>query len=99
MENKSGGLSLARVLLEGIEEMVFIVRVEEEAWVYECINEAVKTHTQITDSAIGKTFFEVVIKFLQPLTLERWHNSALWQNVFCSIACGHLRCENVFITH
>lgn len=59
MENKSGGLSLARVLLEGIEEMVFIVRVEEEAWVYECINEAVKTHTQITDSAIGKTFFEV----------------------------------------
>ncbi|MFC4712799.1 hypothetical protein [Planococcus dechangensis] len=42
MGNKSGRLSLERVLLEGIEEMVFIVKVEEAGWVYECINDAVK---------------------------------------------------------
>lgn len=59
MGNKPGRLSLERVLLEGIEEMVFIVRVGEEGWIYECINEAVKSNTQISDSALGKTFCEV----------------------------------------
>ena len=52
-------LALERVLLEGIEEMIFIVRVEEEGWVYEFINEAVKANTQMDDSALGKAFREV----------------------------------------
>lgn len=59
MESGPGRLGLERVLLEGIEEMIFIVRVERDAWVYEFINEAVKVNTQLNDSDLGKTFREV----------------------------------------
>ncbi|WP_167358039.1 sensor domain-containing diguanylate cyclase [Planococcus plakortidis] len=59
MGSRPERLALERVLLEGIEEMVFIVRVEPEACVYEFINEAVKANTQMDDSALGKSFREV----------------------------------------
>lgn len=59
MGSRPERLALERVLLEGIEEMIFIVRVEPDAWVYEFINEAVKANTQMDDSALGKSFQEV----------------------------------------
>lgn len=59
MGSKPERLALERVLLEGIEEMIFIVRVEKDAWVYEFINEAVKANTQMDDSDLGKAFREV----------------------------------------
>lgn len=59
MGSKPERLALERVLLEGIEEMIFIVRVEPDAWVYEFINEAVKTNTQLDGSVLGKSFGEV----------------------------------------
>ncbi|WP_121297997.1 diguanylate cyclase domain-containing protein [Planococcus citreus] len=59
MGSKPERLALERVLLEGIEEMIFIVRVEPDAWVYEFINEAVKTNTQLDGSVLGKSFREV----------------------------------------
>ncbi|MEZ0482276.1 diguanylate cyclase domain-containing protein [Planococcus sp. SSTMD024] len=59
MGRRPGRLALERVLLEGIEEMVFIVRIEGDEWIYEFINEAVKANTQMDDSAVGKAFREV----------------------------------------
>lgn len=59
MGSRPERLALERVLFEGIEEMVFIVRVEPDAWVYEFINEAVKAHTQMDETALGKSFLEV----------------------------------------
>lgn len=59
MGNRPQRLALERVLLKGIEEMIFIVRVEKDAWVYEFINEAVTANTQMDDSVLGKSFREV----------------------------------------
>lgn len=59
MKSTPEHLALNRILLQGIEEMIFVVRVEPGIWVYEFINEAVKLNTQLDDAALGKSMREV----------------------------------------
>ncbi len=59
MEGKSERLLFEQVLFEGIEEMVFVVRSEQQGWVYEFINQAVVSKTEMAPSSIGKSFSEV----------------------------------------
>lgn len=51
-------LSFERALRVGIEDMVFIVRVEEGKMVYEFVNESAMKKTALDSSAVGKNFFE-----------------------------------------
>ncbi|MCH4827568.1 diguanylate cyclase domain-containing protein [Planococcus halocryophilus] len=51
-------LSIDRAVMNGIQEMVFIVRVDEDGLFYEFFNQAAMDKTDITHDSIGKTFFE-----------------------------------------
>lgn len=55
----AASLSFEKVLMEGIQEMVFIVRVEEDNMYYEFINKSAMVHTSLDQSAIGKTLYDV----------------------------------------
>lgn len=59
MGEKRERLALEQVLLSGIEEMVFIVRVQGSEFVYEFINEAVKAHTKMDESVLEKPIQEM----------------------------------------
>jgi diguanylate cyclase (GGDEF)-like protein/PAS domain S-box-containing protein len=51
-------LSLVKALMDGIQEMVYIVRVEEDAYYCEFLNRAVMEKLDLSENAIGKTFRE-----------------------------------------
>lgn len=57
MTNEADSLSFARVLMEGIKEMVFVVKVNDgRSFAYEFLNNAVIQRTLLTPGSIGKTF-------------------------------------------
>lgn len=69
MESEVASLSLARVLMEGIKEMVFVVRVDGvNSFTYDFLNNAVIERTSLVLASVGKTFDEVhstlITKFL-----------------------------------
>lgn len=51
-------LSLEKALMDGIQEMVFIVRVEGKGMYYEFLNKSAMKNTAMDISALGKTFRE-----------------------------------------
>lgn len=51
-------LSFEKALMDGIQEMVFIVCVENDEFFYEFLNQSAMMNTELDESAIGKTFFE-----------------------------------------
>ena len=58
--NQENSLSFARVLMEGIDDMVFVVKVNEGcSFAYEFLNNAAMERTHLNSSSIGKTFDEV----------------------------------------
>lgn len=60
MMNKAASLSFERVLMEGIKEMVFVVKVDEAcSFTYEFVNKAVMEKTMLSPASIGKTFDEI----------------------------------------
>ncbi|WP_298827066.1 bifunctional diguanylate cyclase/phosphodiesterase [uncultured Planococcus sp.] len=60
MTSEAGSLSFARILMEGIKEMVFVVKVNDnDSFAYEFLNNAVMERTLLTPASIGKTIDEV----------------------------------------
>ncbi|ANU10242.1 sensor domain-containing diguanylate cyclase [Planococcus antarcticus DSM 14505] len=60
MKNKAASLSFARVLMEGIKEMVFVVKVDKGcSFTYEFFNSAVIESTLLDATSIGKTFDDI----------------------------------------
>lgn len=60
MMNEAVSLSYARVLAEGIKEMVFVVKVNEDySFAYEFLNNAAINKTSLSSDSIGKTFNEI----------------------------------------
>lgn len=51
-------LSFERALMDGVQEMVFIVRVEDEEFYYEFLNKSAMLKTEMDETAIGKTIME-----------------------------------------
>ncbi|MFD1031283.1 sensor domain-containing diguanylate cyclase [Metaplanococcus flavidus] len=51
-------LSFEKALMDGVQEMVFIVRVEKGEFFYEFLNKSAMQKTELDESAIDKTFFE-----------------------------------------
>lgn len=51
-------LSLEKALMDGVQEMVFIVRIDEGKLIYEFINQSAMKKTELDQSAIGKNFHE-----------------------------------------
>lgn len=51
-------LSFEKALMDGVQEMVFIVRVEDGDFFYEFLNQSAMQKTEMDESAIGRTFFE-----------------------------------------
>ncbi|RAZ79573.1 diguanylate cyclase domain-containing protein [Planococcus halotolerans] len=52
-------LSIEKALMDGIQEMVFIVRLDDGKMIYEFVNQSAMKKTELDQSAIGKTFYEV----------------------------------------
>lgn len=71
--NEAVSLSFAQVLTEGINEMVFVVKVNEGcSFTYEFINNAVLERTLLNTASIGKTFREVHSAKLAELLNEKY---------------------------
>ncbi|WP_281863047.1 diguanylate cyclase domain-containing protein [Planomicrobium okeanokoites] len=51
-------LSLEKALMDGVQEMVFIVRIDEGKMIYEFVNQSAMKKTELDESAVGKTFNE-----------------------------------------
>lgn len=51
-------LSFEKALMNGIQEMIFIVRVEQDGLFYEFVNQSAMEKTDIDHTAAGKTFYE-----------------------------------------
>lgn len=51
-------LSFEKAIMYGVQEMVFIVRVEEGEFYYEFFNQSALKKTELNESSIGKTFYE-----------------------------------------
>lgn len=58
MIQKKATLSIEKALMNGIQEMVFIVRVDDNGLFYEFVNQAAMNKTDLNPDSIGKTFFE-----------------------------------------
>ena len=73
MMNEAASLSFAQVLMEGIKEMVFVVKVaENDSFLYEFINNAVMEKTRLTADSIGKTFHEAHSAKIANLLQEKY---------------------------
>lgn len=73
MVNKAASLSFARVVMEGIEEMVFVVKVDEDcSFTYEFLNKAVIEKTLLNGASIGKTFDEVHSKHMAEFLTDKY---------------------------
>lgn len=60
MTNEAGSLSFARILTEGIKEMVFVVKViDDGSFAYEFLNNMAMELTFLTSASIGKTFDDI----------------------------------------
>ncbi len=58
MIQEMASLSIERALMDGIKEMVFIVRIDDSGLFYEFVNQAALSNTDLDQNSIGKTFFE-----------------------------------------
>jgi len=77
--DSSTNIPLDRVLMDGIQDMVFVVRVEEgPQYYYEFINQAAMKNFNLDRSVIGKTFEEVLPEEMKMLLNEQY--SKTWKN-------------------
>ncbi|MCM3610509.1 diguanylate cyclase [Planococcus sp. MERTA32b] len=51
-------LSLEKALMDGVQEMVFVVRVDDGKMIYEFVNQSAMKKTELDESAVGKSFHE-----------------------------------------
>lgn len=58
MIQRAESLSFERALMDGVQEMVFIVRVEDDEFYYEFLNNSAMENTEMDEGAIGKTIME-----------------------------------------
>ena len=71
--NGTNALTFDRVLMEAIQDMVFVVRVEKDSlFIYEFFNRAVTERTDLDQQALGKTFWEVQSEELAVLLNEQY---------------------------
>ena len=74
--NEAASLSFAQVLMEGIKEMVFVIKVvEEDSFIYEFFNTAVMEKTSLTSLSIGRTFHEVHSSKLASFLQEKYRGA------------------------
>lgn len=72
--NQNIKLSLDRVLMDGISDMVFVVKVENNTnFVYEYLNRAAMEGTGMTEDVIGKSIQEVYTNEAGRLLFEYYH--------------------------
>ncbi len=77
MENESTALSFARILTEGIKEMVMVIRVDGvNSFTYEFLNSAVMKKTLLVPASIGKTIDEVHTPEMAFFLKERYAEAA-----------------------
>ncbi|MCH4824703.1 diguanylate cyclase domain-containing protein [Planococcus halocryophilus] len=73
MEKETTSLSFMRILMEGIKEMVFVVKVNEaESFTYDFFNQAVLEKTGLTPDSIGKPFNEVCSEEMATFLYEKY---------------------------
>jgi len=73
MEKETTSLSFMRILMEGIKEMVFVVKVNEaESFTYDFFNQAVLEKTGLTPDSIGKPFSEVCSEEMATFLYEKY---------------------------
>lgn len=65
-------LSFEKALMDGIQEMVFIVRVAEGEFFYEFLNQSAMQKTELDESAIGRTFLETQSQELAELVHSQY---------------------------
>jgi len=71
--NSSTNMPLDRVLMDGIQEMVFVVRVEEgPQFYYEFINQAVINTLNLNHQVISKTVEEVLPEEMKLVLYEQY---------------------------
>ena len=74
--SETASLSFAQVLMEGIKEMVFVIKVvEEDSFIYEFFNTAVMEKTSLTSLSIGRTFHEVHSSKLASFLQEKYREA------------------------
>ncbi|KAA0958636.1 diguanylate cyclase domain-containing protein [Planococcus kocurii] len=74
MESKVASLSFARVLMEGIKEMVFVVRVDgANSFTYDFLNNAVIERTSLVSASVGKKLNEVHSTSMTTFLTERYN--------------------------
>ncbi|WP_158599094.1 bifunctional diguanylate cyclase/phosphodiesterase [Planococcus salinus] len=72
---KSVTLDMKQVLMDGVQEMVFVVAVREDAaFVYDFINRAAFEKTHLDETALGKTFQENHSKRTAEFLEEQYRN-------------------------
>ena len=91
--NEATSLSFEQVLMVGIKEMVFVVKViEQDSFIYEFFNPAVMEKTSLTSLSIGRKFHEVhsskLASFLQEKyrTAVQSRQSVVYEDSFYSAA-------------
>ncbi|MGB6407177.1 MAG: diguanylate cyclase, partial [Planococcus donghaensis] len=73
MVKETASLSFMRILMEGIKEMVFVVKVDEaDSFTYDFFNQAVVEKTGLTSDAIGKAFSEVCSKEMANFLYDKY---------------------------
>jgi|GEM_PF-3446257 len=73
MEKETTSLSFMRILMEGIKEMVFVVKVNETgSFIYDFFNQAVLEKTGLTPDSIGKPFSEVCSEEMATFLYEKY---------------------------
>ncbi|ANU13853.1 hypothetical protein B481_1165 [Planococcus halocryophilus Or1] len=73
MEKVTASSFFMRILMEGIKEMVFVVKVDEaDSFTYDFFNQAVLEKTGLTPDAIGKAFSEVCPEEMANFLYEKY---------------------------
>ncbi|WP_142826001.1 sensor domain-containing protein [Planococcus soli] len=73
MMNQAASLSFTRVLMEGIKEMVFVVKVDDVcSFTYEFLNKAAMEKTLLGPGSVGKTFDDIHSKFMAKFLNEKY---------------------------
>ena len=76
--DEATSLSFEQIVMEGIKEMVFVVRViDQDSFIYEFFNPAVLEKTSLTSLSIGRKFHEVHSSKLASFLQEKYRTAVL----------------------
>lgn len=102
MEKEVTSLSYVRILMDGIKEMVFVIKIDEVgSFTYDFFNEAVIDKTSLTPDALGKTFQEAHPKEQAEFLHEKYEEvfltsqSMSYEDSFYSTECELLYSETL----